>query len=267
MSAAVAPPEHARAAYEAFAPHYDAFTAHHDYDTWTATLEGLARACGLRGRRLLDVACGTGKSFLPFLERGYEVVACDLSPAMARVAHEKAAGRARVEVHDMRTLPRLGTFDLVCCLDDAVNYLLTDDELTAALAGMRANLAPGGVVVFDANCVWAYRTFFGSLTVLPAEDRVLVWEGRVGGRFGPGDRARATVEALVRREDGTWARERSEHHQRHHSRAVVERALNRAGLACAAVHGMHLDGSVTEGFDEERNSKAVYVARAGGDGA
>jgi SAM-dependent methyltransferase len=256
--------DHALEAYEAFAPHYDAFTAHHDYEAWTATLEGLARACGLKGRRLLDVGCGTGKSFLPFLARGYEVVACDLSPAMAQLARAKADGRARVEVHDMRALPRLGEFDLVCCLDDAVNYLLDEDELAAALAGMRANLAPGGVVLFDANCLWAYRTFYGSLTVVPGEDRVVVWEGRAGDGFGPGERARASVEALERREDGTWTRSRCEHHQRHHPRAVVERALARAGLACAAVHGMHLDGSVDDGFDEERNSKAVYVARAAG---
>src|SRR3954466_120947 len=110
--------QHARAAYEVFAPHYDEFTAHHDYDAWTRSLEGLARECGLRGRRLLDVACGTGKSFVPYLERGYEVCACDISPAMLELAAEKAADRARLEVCDMRALPRLGIFDFICCIDD-----------------------------------------------------------------------------------------------------------------------------------------------------
>src|SRR3954447_13575959 len=134
--------QHARAAYEAFAPHYDAFTAHHDYETWTRTLEGMARAHGLSGTRLLDVACGTGKSFLPFLDRGYEVTACDISPAMADRAAAKAGDGARIEVHDMRALPRLGAFDLVCCLDDAVNYVLSAQELEATLAGLARNLAP-----------------------------------------------------------------------------------------------------------------------------
>ncbi len=144
---------HARLAYDAFAPFYDAFTADHDYGAWTRDLEALAVRAGLRGRRLLDVACGSGKSFLPFLERGYEVTACDVSPAMAALAAEKAGDRARVEVHDMRALPVLGAFDLVVCLDDAVNYLLEPGEVVSALRGMRRNLAPGGVLVFDVNCL------------------------------------------------------------------------------------------------------------------
>jgi SAM-dependent methyltransferase len=256
--------QHARAAYDAFAPHYDAFTAHHDYETWTRTLERLARAHGLHGTRLLDVACGTGKSFLPFLERGYEVIACDISPAMAERAAAKAGGRARVEVHDMRSLPRLGAFDLVCCLDDAVNYVLSAQELEATFAGLARNLAPGGVVVFDANSLAAYRTFFASLNVVVAGNgHVLVWDGHASADFGPGGLAQATVEALSRREDGTWVRERSAHLQRHHPRETVERALDGAGLRTAAVYGMHLDGSTTDTLDELDNSKAVYIACAG----
>jgi SAM-dependent methyltransferase len=256
-----APNQHARAAYELFAPHYDAFTAHHDYERWTATLEGLARAFGLSGRRLLDVACGTGKSFLPFLDR-YDVTACDISPAMLRVAAAKAGDRARLEVCDMRDLPRLGAFDLVCCLDDAINYLLTTQDLVAAFAGLARNLAAGGVVVFDANSLFGYRSFFASMTVLVDDGRVLVWDGHATTAFPAGGLAQATLEALNRRADGSWWRERSVHHQRHHTRATVERALRRAGLDPVAVRGMHLDGSVSDGFDELENSKAVYVARA-----
>jgi SAM-dependent methyltransferase len=254
--------QHALTAYEAFAPHYDAFTAHHDYEAWTTTLEGLARPHGLRGRRMLDVACGTGKSFLPFLERGYEVTACDISPAMLRLAAAKAGDRVRLEVCDMRALPRLGAFDLVWCLDDSVNYALDAEELAATFAGLTRNLAAGGVVVFDANSLFAYRTFFASMTVLPGDERVLVWDGHATADFAPGALAQATLEALERREDGSWRRRRSTHHQRHHPRETVQRALRRAGLQPVAVHGMRLDGSTTDGFDELANSKAVYIACA-----
>lgn len=253
--------DHARVAYDAFAAHYDAFCAHHDYEGWTRTVERLAKSHGLNGDRLLDVACGTGKSFLPFLERGYRVTACDISPSMIECAARKAGDGARLFVHDMRALPRLGQFDLVCCLDDAVNYLVCADELEAALRGMACNLAPDGVLVFDVNTVRSYRGFFASLTVVPCPDRVVVWQGHADGEFASGGLARATAEMLERTSGGEWRRRRAIHHQRHHPREVIEAALQAAGLARPGVYGMQFDGSVEEGFDERHNSKAVYVAR------
>ena len=261
------PVDHARATYDAFASHYDAFTAHHDYEAWTTTLEGLARECGLSGQRLLDVGCGTGKSFLPYIDRGYEVVACDISPSMVEVAASKAGCRARLEVCDMRALPPLGEFDFVCCIDDAVNYLMTEEELVATFSGLARNLAPDGVVLFDVNSVATYRTFFASMSVVVGDERVLVWDGHAAEGFEAGDLAQATLEALVRNDDGTWRRERSVHHQRHHPRATIERALQRAALQPVAVRGMRLDGTMTERVDELVDSKAVYVALARGEAA
>ena len=93
-------------AYEALAPFYDLFTDGYSYDTLLAELERLALDHGLAGRRLLDVGCGTGKSFLPMLARGYEVAGCDLSPAMVELAREKLPpGLVDLFVADMRDLP------------------------------------------------------------------------------------------------------------------------------------------------------------------
>jgi len=252
---------HALRAYEGLAPVYDEFTAHHDYEAWTATIEGAARTAGLRGRRMLDVACGTGKSFLPFLARGYDVVACDLSPAMAARAEGKADGRARVEVHDMRELPRLGRFDLVCCLDDGVNYLTGDGELELAIARMAANLAPGGVLVFDANTLHSLRTAFSELEVVVRGGRVFIWEGLGSGRMDTGGVTRARVEVLERTEAG-WRRTSTTHCQRHLPEPRVRGAIAAAGLDCIAVHGFTPDGRLWRRADDERHSKVLYIARA-----
>jgi SAM-dependent methyltransferase len=185
---------------------------------------------------------------------------------MVEVAASKAGDRVRFEVCDMRELPDLGSFDFVCCIDDAINYALAYDELVSTFAGLARNLAPGGVVLFDVNSLVTYRTFFASMSVVIGDDRVLVWDGNVGKSFGPGDLAKATLEALNRGED-TWWRERIVHQQRHHARTTVEGALRRAGLEPVAIRGMRLDGTMTDDFDELDNSKAVYVARAASGGA
>jgi SAM-dependent methyltransferase len=247
-------------AYEATAPHYDLFTAHHEDEPWTDTLERVAVDAGLRGRRLLDVACGTGKSFLPFLARGYLVTACDISPAMLAIAAGKCGGRdVRLSVQDVRTLPRLGEFDLVCCLHDALNYLLEPEELNDALRAMAANLAPGGVLLFDLNTLRAYRTFFATRTVVQEDGRVLVWEGRAAPDADAGALVEASLEALTRQPAGDWARSAALHRQRHHPERVVRDAVDAAGLEAAAPFGVSLDGTLARPLDERHHTKALYV--------
>ena len=121
-------------------------------------LLGLAYGHGLSGRRVLDAGCGTGKSFLPLLERGFEVTACDQSPAMLELAAAKAAGRVTLHLSDLRTLEPIGEFDLITCLDDVANYLTEPDDLTAALAALAQNLRPNGLLLFDANTLRAIAT-------------------------------------------------------------------------------------------------------------
>src|ERR671916_3283193 len=93
----------AREGYEELARFYDAFTSGSDYERWTSHMLGLASSHGLDGTRLLDLACGTGKSFIPFLSRGFDVTACDASPAMLSEAALKAPG-ARLVRCDIRSL-------------------------------------------------------------------------------------------------------------------------------------------------------------------
>jgi len=255
--------DHAEQAYDAFAPFYDDFTGHHDYDAWIETLEGLARRHGLSGRRVLDVACGTGKSTLPLVGRGYAVTGCDGSAAMLALAREKLPGVA-LHQRDLREIGALGRFDLVCCIDDGLNYLLDPDEVASALRGMAANLAAGGLVLFDVNTLSTYRGFFALPTVVEGPARMVVWQGRARPTFGPGDIASATVDAYAEDRAGGWSRVRAEHFQRHHPAEVIASALAAAGLERVAAYGQDLTGAVEPWVDEARHTKIVYVARPHG---
>jgi SAM-dependent methyltransferase len=252
--------DHARRAYEVFAAFYDDFTREHETAEWTQALEALAADAGLRGKRLLDVACGTGESFLPMLARGYVVTACDISPAMAAAARRKAGSRARVLEHDLRDLPVLGSFDLVWCLGDALNYLHSDAELEAAFRGMRSNLAPGGIVVFDVNTLGTFRSVYSSLRVMPDERHVIVLDGRSSARLVAGGAAEVWIDRLSAPDDGEcWTRSRSVHHHRHHAVEAIGATLERAGLRTVARYGS-TRGGLEPGVDEQRHIKAVFVA-------
>ncbi len=254
--------EWAERTYEGMAFVYDDFTAHHDYEGWLTDLMAALERRGLQGRRLLDVACGTGKSFLPMLQRGWRVTACDISPAMVELARAKAGERATLAVADMLELPVFGEFDLIWALDDAVNYLLSPEELERALSGMRRNMAPTGLLLFDVNELLAYRTFFAEVSVVERSGRRLTWNGLAPTDVPPSSVCESRLEVSF--EDGRESPPPIFHRQRHFTEAEVIAALGGAGLECLDVYGHGLDGIPTQPLDVENHTKAVYIARKAG---
>jgi SAM-dependent methyltransferase len=249
----------AREANDCFSTSYDDFNHQYLNVQWTGRLLERAEAAGpMAGRRLLDLGCGTGLSLMPMVDRGWRVVACDVSPAMVDIAKQKTKADDRVEVlvADMRDLPELGKFDLVWAVNDAVNYLLSADELQAALTGMRRRLAPGGVVLFDVNTLDSYRTFFAEELHVEHEGRKMIWTGRVKeSQAHPGMLAEARFETEGE-PDSVHV-----HRQRHFPESVVRGALKAAGLRLCAVYG-ELEGELDDALDEEVHSKAVYICRS-----
>ncbi len=243
--------------FEAFAPVYDDFTARNNHELWLSKFLPKARSHGLRGHRLLDVGCGTGESFLPMLERGWEVTACDISPSMLALAEAKAGGAAQLSVADMRQLPEFGEFDLVWALDDAVNYLLSEEELGEALSAMSANLAPDGLLMFDLNTLQAFRTFLAEEQRVERGGRRLTWRGQGSPSAPPGVISEARLE--VEAEDG--AVEAHVHRQKHFPEMEVRALLEAAGLECLAVYGHGFDAVPKQPLEELVHSKAVYIAR------
>jgi SAM-dependent methyltransferase len=251
-------PSPALTAYESLAAHYDDFTRDHDHRTWLTRLEHLARGHGLAGRTVLDVACGTGKSLEPVLALGYAGAGCDISPAMLARARRRLPGTWLCEA-DMRDLPPLGRFAWVTCLDDALNYLLDDADLAAALAAMASVLDDRGVVTFDLNTLSAHRDGFSSTWVVEEPGLHLCWQGR-GCDDGRGEPGRADIHCF-RAVGGAWEHEVSRHEQRWWSTADVAEAAAQAGLEIAGVHGQRPGAAIQDEPDEARCTKSVFFLR------
>lgn len=251
----------AREANDRFAPFYDAFSSGYEYEKWVGRLlERAEKAGNFCGRRLLDLGCGTGQSFAPLLQAGWIVVACDVSPGMVAEARGRANGNATVVLADMRDLPETdelaGPFDLVWAVNDAINYLLSADELQAALEGIRSRLAPDGVALFDVNTFDTYRTFFAEEFRREAGDQSFKWSGRVDPQsVYPGMIAEGRVEACGEPESVRV------HRQRHFPETVVRGAIQVAGLRPVEVFG-ELEGRLDDHLDENIHSKAVYLCKA-----
>jgi SAM-dependent methyltransferase len=251
------------AEYDALAPAYDLLTAGYDYDRWIGELLRWAGEHGLRGRRALDVACGTGKSFEPLLDAGFDVVACDESLGMLAIAATKVPDPRAVHRHDMRALPVLGSFDLITCIDDALNHLLSEDDVRDALASMARNLAPGGLLVFDVNTIVAYRTSFTACEVFDVQDHVFAWRGLAGEDPQPGCTADVQVDVFAPAESDPelWRRSTSTHRECHYPVATIERLIADAGLVLVDRRGQSPGVVLHPEIDEQSHSKALFLAR------
>jgi hypothetical protein len=176
-------------------------------------------------------------------------------------ARRKFAGQVEdLFVADMRELPPVGEFDLVTCIDDAVNYLLSQDELVATFTGVAQVLAPDGIFAFDVNSLKTYRTTFTQTILREDPGGLFCWHGEATA-VEPGDAASATIEAFIEVEDAVWRRVSSRHVQCHHPPGAIHDALADAGLECAAVAGQRPGCLLEDHVDENEHIKVVYFAR------
>jgi len=89
----------------------------------------------LHGARILDAGCGTGAFAMAAAQRGADVLAIDLSPALVDVAmrrsaehpgdHVEAGSRITWRSGDF-TDPALGHFDYVVAMDSLIHYDMAD---------------------------------------------------------------------------------------------------------------------------------------------
>jgi SAM-dependent methyltransferase len=244
----------AKQAYETFAGAYDEFNSANDYEMWFDALLPSLEELGLRHGALLDVGAGTGRAIAPMLRRGWTITASDISAAMLAKAREKHPEGVTFDVCDMRELPVYGSFELVWALNDAVNYLLGDDDLGTALAAMRANLADDGLLVFDCNTRRLFRENFA--VAVDAEtmndDARWKWEGRGGdGTLFEAALSGEGIEPHV-------------HRERHRPVDEVQATMQAVGLVPLAALGQsetEAGLALVEDWDEERDHKIIHVAR------
>jgi ubiquinone/menaquinone biosynthesis C-methylase UbiE len=164
---------------------YDVIFEDVEYDDWCAFT--LSQIAGWEGERLepsdvrvLDLACGTGASTLPYVGCGYGVTGVDASAEMLEVARQKLPG-VRFVQQRFTELELPECFHLVTCVFDSLNNLTDPRDLAQTFRRVHQHLEPGGWFVFDCNTklgvrdLWDDGRFEGEIIVEGGSVRFL-WE-------------------------------------------------------------------------------------------
>lgn len=131
------------------------------WDVWArgawARLAGAADLANGRGRRWLDLCCGTGALLRLAVDRGFAAVGVDGSPHQLAHAAQKApqAGLIEGDIRDL-SLPQ-HDFDIITCMFDSLNYVTALRDLDRVFRMAARCLRPGGLFAFDVKSTAGFR--------------------------------------------------------------------------------------------------------------
>ncbi|MCL1806120.1 MAG: class I SAM-dependent methyltransferase [Oscillospiraceae bacterium] len=231
--------------YEHLAPHYDALMRNLDYGGYADYLLRLAGGSedDRRPRRVLDLACGTGRLAEALCERGCDVVAVDNSVEMLSVAQGRGCGALFLH-QDIVELDLYGTVEAAFCTLDALNYLETPKQFCKTLERVRLFLEPGGVFVFDLLTPDALAARNGAVFMADAEDVYCVWHCLWHSPL-----IRQDITLFAREDGGLWRRYDEVHTERAYELDYAEEALKEAGFQTVRRYGM-MEGKPPDQGDE-----------------
>jgi ubiquinone/menaquinone biosynthesis C-methylase UbiE len=134
--------------YNQLAPYYDIVYQWKNYQAECRKLHRLIiRYKKSPGKRLLDVACGTGEH-LKYLRQYYDVTGVDRSPAMLKLARIKLPGLEFFR-GNMLSFHLRRKFDLILCLFSSIGYLQNYSNLQKTLRNFSRHLVSGGVLLIE----------------------------------------------------------------------------------------------------------------------
>ena len=139
--------------YDRFARFYDA--AMDDPSARGARVLGSIRRNLPQASSILELGCGTG-SILAQLTGFPALTGLDRSPEMLAVASQKVPS-ARLLREDIQEFWLDERFDVVVCVFDTLNHLLTFDAWLSMFHAVYDHLVEGGLFIFDVNTVGELR--------------------------------------------------------------------------------------------------------------
>lgn len=166
--------------YHHFAYIYDHLMKEAPYDDWAKFLHQSVLKYGNGGKRVLDLACGTGEISYRLAQLDYQVTGVDLSEDMLVVAKEKMDKFGYLNTpffkQDMRELDGFPPYDhiFICC--DSLNYLLLEEDVVKTFRQVYNHLNDEGLFIFDVHSVYKINTLFKEQTFADNDEKIsYIW--------------------------------------------------------------------------------------------
>jgi len=163
-------------AYGILGDYYDRLMSGYDY-------EGMFRyiISSVKGRKGLDLACGTGKLTAELQYNGYTMTGLDISVNMLNKATERARCRGLIIPFiqgDINNLEIQSEYDFITATCDALNYV-EPDNLNCFFRVIGESLKADGILIFDFSSKYKLNTVIGdNVFYEDYEDLTYIWTNK-----------------------------------------------------------------------------------------
>lgn len=164
------------AAYEEMAETYNKLIDHKPHNAYYDRPNTLALLPDVRGKSVLDAACGPGKYAELLLAQGATVTGFDISPNMVRLAQERNRGQGSFFVQDLATpfdTLKNESFDLILCAL-ALHYV---PDWTMTIREFCRVLKPQGTLVISIEHPFFNFIYFKSKKYFDIQPVRATWRG------------------------------------------------------------------------------------------
>lgn len=153
-----------------------------DYNKWIKFIGDYlnSKSITLKGKRALELACGTGNMTLRLKEKGIDITAIDISDDMLSSAQEKAFEK-RYKINflnqDLTEFELNRKFDFVFSFCDGYNYITDEESLVNSFKKVFDHLDNRGVFIFDVSTIHKLRDIIGGNTFTMNDDALCyIWD-------------------------------------------------------------------------------------------
>lgn len=208
--------------YENFAYYYDSLMDEQFYDDYFQFINEHAKF-----KSVLELGCGTGEIAIRLAKDEKEVYATDLSKDMLEVARLKAM-EANVNLMlgriDMTDFITDSAVDLILCLCDSINYVLSKKKVLKTFKNVYESLKYNGTFMFDVDSLYKMdKVLDGYQEIEDEDDFYFNWSVK---KTGPG-KVEHQIE-IIDKENNDHVKET--HHQQTYDIDTYLNLLKQAGF-------------------------------------
>ncbi len=232
-----------------FAAVYNDWWSWRSEKLWPFLLKTAADRTPRKGR-WLDLCCGNGSLLKLAGETGYSAWGLDISPHQLRHAR-KNAPEARLIQGDVRSFSLDERFEVITCLFDSLNCLISREDVERAFQVAASHLDRQGVFIFDMNTFEGLFYNWNGTRVIRDSDRTLIVETSFDDQRAEG---RCHVTGFVKM-GPFFQRFEEEHIERAFDAEQIDAILEKIGFTYDK-----LDGDTLEP-PNPRTCRLMYICR------